>query len=71
MELSNENLVQNAFGSPGGIAATITVPFQTGYADGILRNGGENVLVPFAVCLKTPQRFRFFVDVLGRFEDIP
>jgi hypothetical protein len=70
-ELSNGNLVQNAFGGPAGVGATLTVPFQTGYADGIFAGGGEYVVVPFAICLKSLKPFRLFVDVLGRLEDAP
>jgi hypothetical protein len=70
-ELSNGNLVQNAFGGPAGVGATLTVPFQTDYADGIFAGGGEYVVVPFAICLKSLKPFRFFVDVLGRLEDAP
>jgi hypothetical protein len=70
-ELSNGNLVQNAFGGPAGVGATLTVPFQTGYADGIFAGGKEYVVVPCAICLKSLEPFRFFVDVLGRLEDAP
>jgi Tol biopolymer transport system component len=62
--LTNGNLLQNADGEPGGIAATLTVPRVGGYADGVL-GAGEAVDVPFIVCLRDRSPFQFFVDVLG------
>ncbi|MGD9730499.1 MAG: hypothetical protein AB7V39_29595, partial [Nitrospiraceae bacterium] len=62
--LSNGNLLQNADGGNGGVGSTLTVPKQSGYADGTL-TPGESVDVHFNICLKNKKPFTFFVDVLG------
>ncbi|HWP93164.1 MAG TPA: Ig-like domain-containing protein [Thermodesulfobacteriota bacterium] len=63
-ELTNENLLQNANGGPDGVGAILTVPSVSAYSDGIL-SPEESVDVPFVICLKNKNPFRFFVDVLG------
>ncbi|MGE0469387.1 MAG: hypothetical protein AB7L09_10130 [Nitrospira sp.] len=62
--LSNGNLLQNADGGNGGAGSTLTVPKQSGYADGIL-SPEESVVVHFSICLKAKKPFTFFVDMLG------
>lgn len=49
--LTNENLLQNADGDPGGVGAFLTIPQVEKYPDGVL-NPGEFVDVPFVICLK-------------------
>ena len=66
--LTNGNLLQNADGGPGGVGATVAVPQEDAFADGIL-SPEESVDVPFVVCLQEPSPFRFFVDVLGIVSD--
>jgi len=61
--LSNGNLLQNADGGNGGVGSLLTVPKQSGYADGTL-SPGESVNVHFSLCLKANTPFTFFVDVL-------
>ena len=63
-ELTNNNLLQNADGVPGGVGARLTVPNIGDYADGVL-GPGESVKVHFVICLTEIMPFRFFVDVLG------
>jgi hypothetical protein len=60
--LTNGNVLKNADGGPGGVANTLTVAREGVYSDGTL-SPGESVDVPFHVCLKTLEPFRFFVDV--------
>jgi len=62
--LTNNNLLQNADGGPGGVGAVLTVPEMGGFSDGEL-GPGEFVDVPFVICLKNRNRFTFTVDVLG------
>jgi hypothetical protein len=62
--LTNNNLLQNADGGPGGVGATFTVPKSGDFSDGVL-SPGEFVDVPFVICLKQFTQFSFFVDVLG------
>jgi hypothetical protein len=47
-----------------GVGERFEVPKIDDYVDGILRPE-ENVDVPFTVCLKNTDPFRFFVDVVG------
>ena len=63
-ELTNDNLLQNADGGPGGKGSQLTVTIEDGYSDGVL-GPGESIIVPFTICLKEFSSFRFFVDVLG------
>jgi len=63
-ELTNENLMQNADGGPGGVGSQLTVSMENGYSDGEL-GPEESIIVPFTICLKEFSSFRFFVDVLG------
>jgi hypothetical protein len=62
--LTNNNLLQNADGGPGGVGSTLTVPEAGSFSDGEL-SPGEFVDVPFVICLKNRNKFSFFVDVLG------
>lgn len=62
--LTNNNLLQNADGGPGGVGATLTVPENAQFADGIL-DANEFADVPFVICLKQRTGFTFLVDVLG------
>jgi len=62
--LTNNNLLQNADGGPGGVGSVLTVPQKNGYSDGTLSKN-EFVNVPFIICLKQKTKFSFFVDVLG------
>jgi hypothetical protein len=62
--LTNGNLLQNADGGPGGVGATLTMVEQGQLADGVL-SAGEEVEVPFVICLQQRGPFTFFVDVLG------
>jgi hypothetical protein len=62
--LTNENLLQNADGGPGGVGATLTVPETEGFSDGEL-SPREFVDVPFIVCLTEKKPFGLVVDVLG------
>jgi hypothetical protein len=62
--LTNENLLQNADGGPGGVGALLTIPQVGQYSDGVL-DPGEFVDVPFVICLKEPSAFDFVVDVPG------
>jgi hypothetical protein len=68
--LTNNNLLQNADGGPGGVGATLTIPKVGSYSDGIL-SPSEFVDVPFIICLKQFASFSFFVDVLGLDPNIP
>lgn len=63
-ELTNDNVLQNADGGPGGVGARLTVSLDEDYADGVL-SPGQSVNVHFIVCLTKIERFTFFVDVLG------
>lgn len=65
--LTNGNLLRNADGGPGGLAARLTVPRTGMYADGVL-SAGETVDVPLAICLKNNGPFQLLVDVLGTSE---
>jgi hypothetical protein len=62
--LTNDNLLQNADGGPGGDNARLTVPQQGGFTDGVL-SPDEFVDVPFIICLQERQPVQFVVDVLG------
>jgi hypothetical protein len=62
--LTNNNLLQNADGGPGGVGAQLTVPRQDGFSDGFL-SPDEFVDVPFSICLTQRQPFTFVVDVFG------
>ena len=62
--LTNENLLKNADGGPGGVGAVLTVPNKDDFTDGIL-SPEEFVDVLFAICLTEITPFRFFVDVFG------
>jgi hypothetical protein len=62
--LTNNNLLQNADGGPGGVGATFTVPQSGNFSDRVL-SPGEFVDVPLVICLKQFTQFSFFVDVLG------
>jgi len=62
--LTNGNLLENADGGPGGVAATLTILKTGNLSDGVL-SPGEFVDVPFSICLKDENPFSFFVDVLG------
>jgi hypothetical protein len=63
-ELTNDNLLQNADGGPGGVGARLTMPQQDGFSHGLLRPD-EFVDVPFLICLHERQLFQFVVDVFG------
>ena len=60
--LTNGNLLQNAYGGPGGVGNTLTIPRVGNFSDGVL-SPGEFVDVPFSICLKNQESFNFFVDV--------
>lgn len=62
--LTNNNLLQNADGVPGGVGARLTVSNDCDYADGVL-SPGESVDVTFIICLTEIKSFGFIVDVLG------
>ena len=64
VELTNNNVLQNADGVPGGVGARLTVPNIGDYADGVL-SPGESVDVSFIICLTESKSFGFVVDVLG------
>ncbi len=66
-ELTNNNLLltDNGFIGQGN---WIYVPMNDDYMDGIL-SPGEDVDVPFTVCLNNSDPFRFFVDVYGEVLD--
>jgi Tol biopolymer transport system component len=60
--LSNDNVLQNADDGPAGIAATLTVPQDGDYSDGSL-DSGEQVDVPFVICLRDLSPFQFLVEM--------
>ena len=60
--LTNGNLLQNADDGPGGVATTLTVPRAGDYSDGAL-GAGEQVDVPFVICLRDLSPFQFFVEM--------
>ncbi len=62
-ELTNDNLILTDTGLIGK-GNGFDVPENNDYTDGIL-GSGEDVNVPFTVCLKNKDPFRFFVDVYG------
>jgi hypothetical protein len=62
--LTEGNLLQNADGGPGGVGARLTMPWQDGFAEGIL-TPDEFVDVPLIICLTQQRRFTFVVDVFG------
>ena len=64
VELTNNNVLQNADGVPVGVGARLTVPNIGDYADGVL-SPGESVDVPFIICLTESKSFGFVADVLG------
>jgi len=64
-ELSNGNLVLTEAGTTIGEGGSFPVPDKDDYSDGDLAPS-EAVDVPFTICLKNMQPFRFFVDVLGK-----
>ena len=64
VELTNENLLQNGEGGPGGVGAILIVPETDDFLDGGLAHQ-EFVDVPFVICLKEVEPFRFFVNVFG------
>ena len=63
-ELTNDNLLQNADGVPGGVGSQLTVSMEDDYSGGTL-GLGESIIVPFTICLKKFSSFRLVVDVLG------
>ena len=69
-ELGNGNLVLTQGGTTIGEGGSFPVPEKDDYADGDLAPS-EAVDVPFTICLKSMQPFRFFVDVLGLVKDTP
>ena len=60
--LTNDNVLQNADDGPAGVGATLTVPQDGDYSDGVL-DPGEQVDVPFVVCLRDLSPFQFFVEM--------
>jgi Tol biopolymer transport system component len=64
--LTNGNVLQDPQTGAvlGGSGAVMAVPKLGQFADGLL-SAGEQVSVPFVVCLKTIQQFQFFVDLFG------
>jgi hypothetical protein len=62
--LTQGNRVQHAVEGPGDVGVHVPVPQEEGFADGGLR-AEEFVEVPFLLCLRQLQPFRFLVDVLG------
>jgi photosystem II stability/assembly factor-like uncharacterized protein len=68
--LTDENLLQNANGGPGGVGSRLTVPKKNDFADGTL-SPGEFVDVSFAICLKEIKAFEFLVDILGVLDSGP
>jgi hypothetical protein len=65
VHLSNGNLVQTADGAPAGVGSLQTLPQVGDFSDGVLEATGT-LQVPFAICLKNLNPFRFTVNVLGR-----
>jgi hypothetical protein len=63
--ITNDNLVQNADGEPGGEGAVVTVVRAGAFADGRL-DPGEAIELPMAVCLRDLNPFQFFVNVIGK-----
>jgi hypothetical protein len=67
--LTNNNLMQNADGGPGGVGALLTIPkgLDPEYVDGILTHPENIRNIPFTICLSPTNvtRFTFLVDVLG------
>ena len=68
-ELTNDNLLLTDKGLIGK-GEWFEVPKNGDYADGELSQG-EDVYVPFTVCLKKRKPFRLFVVVLGTASGIP
>jgi hypothetical protein len=66
-QLTNNNLLQNADGEPGGVGARLTIPkdLDPEYADGILTYPENIRNSPFIICLTSTARFTFLVDPLG------
>jgi hypothetical protein len=62
--LTDDNLLQNADGGPGGVGSRLTIPKKNDFADGTL-SPAEFVDVPFVLCLKQIQPFEFSVNILG------
>ncbi|HTO11945.1 MAG TPA: right-handed parallel beta-helix repeat-containing protein [Candidatus Binatia bacterium] len=62
--LTNDNLLWNADGHPGGIKARLTFPRRGQFADGRL-GPGESVDVPLVFCLRRNRSFAFVVNVFG------
>jgi hypothetical protein len=63
--LTNGNLLQDTDVGLGGIGARLLVPREDGFADGVLSQA-EFIDVPFEICLKSRDKFNFFVDLLGK-----
>jgi hypothetical protein len=59
-QLTGENLVLNADGAPGGVGATVTPAVA-----GDVLAPGASVTAEFVIGLQTPERFTFFVNLLG------
>jgi photosystem II stability/assembly factor-like uncharacterized protein len=68
--LTDENLLQNANGGPGGVGSRLTIAKKNDFADGTL-SPGEFVDVSFAICLKEIKAFEFLVDILGVLDSAP
>lgn len=63
----NELLLDATTGITGNASATMPVPTTGDYADQVL-SPGEQVIMPFTVCLQSLQPSAFFVDVFGQEE---
>jgi photosystem II stability/assembly factor-like uncharacterized protein len=68
--LTDENLLQNANGGPGGVGSRLTIPKKNDFSDGTL-SPGESVDVSFVICLKQIKPFEFLVDILGLLDSEP
>jgi hypothetical protein len=49
----------------GGVGARLSRSKKEGFSNGVLERN-ESVPVPFVICLRDRDRFRFLVDLLGR-----
>ena len=65
--LTNGNLLVDPGFTPAGEGLVYRFRGVDGYQDGVLRPG-ETVNVPFEICLRDKEPFKFFVDVIGRVE---
>ena len=67
--LTNGHMLQDSAGGLRSAGAILPIRLENGFSDGIL-SPAEVVHVPFVVCLKDTDQFRFLVNVLGTNADL-